>query len=115
MLTIDQIQNATLARVREIDAEFNIYTDGSAQGVTTNGGAGVVITTGDLAKPTIRDKLLVKGAPFRCSFEEESRAMQMVLVWIKNHLNHNNSVAIYTDSRSLCKALLGNNANLDEM
>ena len=74
-----------------------------------------MVTTGEINKPTIIDTLLERGAPLTCSFEEERRAMQMALMWFKKHLTADNSVAVFTDSQSLCMALLGNHSSLDTM
>ena len=71
--------------------------------------------TGEIDKPTIIDTLLERGAPLTCSFEEERRAMQMALMWVEKHLTADNSVAVFTDSQSLCMALLGNHSSLDTM
>ena len=74
-----------------------------------------MVTTGEIDKPTIIDTLLERGAPLTCSFEEERRAMQMALKWVEKHLTADNSVAVFTDSQSLCMALLGNHSSLDTM
>ena len=47
------IQKAALCRARIINADYNIYTDGSASAGTTDGGADVVITTADPDSPVI--------------------------------------------------------------
>ena len=109
------IQRAALRRTRELGAQYNIFTDGSAREGIADGGAGLVVTTGEIDKPTIIDTLLERGAPLTCSFEEERRAMQMALKWVEKHLTADNSVAVFTDSQSLCMALLGNHSSLDTM
>jgi hypothetical protein len=55
---VSLIQDAALRRTQELNAQCNIYSDGSASAGTADGGAGVVITTGDIANPTIVDNLL---------------------------------------------------------
>jgi ribonuclease HI len=109
------IQEAALHRAREINAQFNIYTDGSASAGTTDGGAGVVITRGDPANPTIVTRLQERGATYTCSFEEEKRAMQMAMEWMAAHLDATNSAAIFTDSQSLCMALVSTSPGLDDL
>ena len=109
------IRSAALLRARELNAQYNIYTDGSATAGVLKGGAGVVITTGDPANPTISDKLLKKGADITCSFDEELRAMEMTVDWVNKHLDATNSVAVYTDSQSLCMALIGNGVSLEPL
>ena len=39
--------------------------------------------------------------------------MQMAVHWINQHLDQSTSVAIFTDSQSLCMALLGSSPDLD--
>ena len=110
-----KIRAAALRRTQELNAQFNIYTDGSASAGVLKGGAGVVITTGDPTNPTISDKLQQKGSGITCSFDEELRAMQMTLDWVDEHLDISNTVAVYTDSQSLCMALVGDGVGLDPM
>ena len=38
--------------------------------------------------------------------------MQMAVHWINQHLDQSTSVAIFTDSQSLCMALLGSSPDL---
>ena len=56
--------------------------------------------------------MMDRGAALTCSFEEERRAMQMAVHWINQHLDQSTSVAIFTDSQSLCMALLGSSPDL---
>ena len=113
--SVATIQSAALRRTRELNAQYNIYTDGSASAGTTNGGAGVVITTGDPAAPNVVTTLQDRGAALTCSYEEERRAMQLAVDWINQHLDQSTSVAIFTDSQSLCMALLGSSPDLDSL
>ena len=110
-----KIRTAALRRAQELNAQFNIYTDGSASAGILKGGAVVVITTGDPTNPTIMDKLQQKGSGITCSFDEELRAMKMTLDWVDDHLDISNTVAVYTDSQSLCMALVGDGVVLDPM
>ena len=107
------IQGAALRRARELNADYNIFTDGSASAGTTDGGAGVVVTRGDPDSPLIVQKIMVKGAAITSSFDEEDRAMQRALGWIEENLDQQHSVAIFTDSQSLCVALAGDSPSLD--
>ena len=113
--SVATIQSAALRRTRELNAQYNIYTDGSASAGTTNGGAGVVITTGDPAAPDVVATLQDRGAPLTCSYEEERRAMQLAVDWIDQHLDQSTSANIFTDSQSLCMALLGSSPDLDTL
>ena len=113
--SIDTILKSALRRISEIGARFNIYSDGSAREGTKNGGAGVVITTGDPSRPTIVETIKILGAPLTCSFEEERRAIQRAVEWIEEHLSNSDSAAIFTDSQSICTALLGTSPALDDL
>ena len=53
----------------EINAEITICTDGSATAGTHHGGAGAVITTGDLESPTSVAEIKLKGALHTSSYE----------------------------------------------
>ena len=94
-------------RIREIAAEYVIYSDGSAAEGTLEGGAGVVVTFGEPDDPTVVDTLMKRGSAITCSFSEEATALEMSLDWIKEHCVAETKVAICTDSQSLCEALLG--------
>jgi ribonuclease HI len=111
----EKIQKAALSRAHAINAEYNIYTDGSASAGMIKGGAGAVVTTGDQLNPVVVTKLLKRGAPLTSSYDEELRAMQMSLDWIDQHLDASKSVAIFTDSQSLCMALVGDGVALDHI
>jgi ribonuclease HI len=107
------IRTAALRRARDINADYNIYTDGSASAGTTDGGAGVVVTRGDPGSPIILQRIMERGAAITSSFDEEYRAMLRALDWIEEHLDCTHSVAIFSDSQSLCMALVGDIPSLD--
>ena len=107
------IQQAALSRARAINAKFNIYSDGSASAGLRMGGAGAVVTTGDPSNPVVVANLQKRGALYTSSYDEELRAMQMSLDWIDLHLSESDHVAIFTDSQSLCMALVGGGDALD--
>ncbi len=65
------------SRAREVGTAITIYTDGSAEKGTRQGGAGAVVTTGDPDSPTVLHTLLVKGADLMYSYDEEYRALNM--------------------------------------
>ena len=52
------IQQAALRRTRELGAQYNIFTDGSAREGVADGGAGLVVTTGEMDNPSIVETLL---------------------------------------------------------
>ena len=66
------IKQAALRRTRELGAQYNIFTDGSAKEGMADAGAGLVVTNGEIDNPTIVYTLLERGAlqPKRrdCSF-----------------------------------------------
>ena len=100
----EDITSAALSRARDLNSVYNIYTDGSASAGTSNGGAAAVITVGDPAKPTVVQTIQARGAKLTCSFAEEHQAMHMAADWLIEN-NISTSVAIFTDSQSLCIAL----------
>ena len=65
-----------------MNAEFVVYSDGSASAGTKNGGAGVTITRGVAENPTVIKELRVKGAQLTCSYEEELRAGTAAIEWL---------------------------------
>jgi ribonuclease HI len=102
-------------RIRELAADYTIYSDGSASAGVRDGGAGVVITVGDPENPTVVDTLMKKGSVITCSFNEEATAMDVALDWIEEHCVESTRVAICTDSQSLCEALLGFGQEIAEL
>ena len=104
---------AALARIRAINAEAIIYTDGSAAGGTLDGGAAAVITSGDPSHPLVSETMKKRGAIYTASYDEEVLAMEMAVEWLS--INKPASGLIVTDSQSLCEALLGLDPNLDPL
>ena len=111
----EDIRQAARRRFAEIGAEINIFTDGSALGGTTEGGAAVVITRGSLDQPEVVTTISAKGASYTCSYEEEKQAMTMTVKWIGDNASGGEVVAIFTDSQSLCSALLHSPPGLDTL
>ena len=103
----DTILEMAVARVLELNCDVNIYTDGSAEGGTTEGGAAIVVTTGDPAHPIVTETIHIRGATITCSFEEECRAMWRAIDWLVTNAPGIQSAAVFTDSQSLCVALEG--------
>ena len=103
------------ARIRELDAEYVIYSDGSADAGVKDGGAGAVVTFGDPEKPTVIDTLTKKGSALTSSYSEEHAAMHLALDWIEEHCKQGTRVAIATDSQSLCEALLGHGHEIKDL
>ncbi len=93
-----------LQTIRLLDGQLTVYTDGSALAGTKDGGAGVIMTHGDPADPTILHQSHLRGATFTSLFAEEAAAMQLALEWATT--NHPEcSLRICTDSQSLLKAI----------
>ncbi len=87
-----------------MNARFILYTDGSATARTLNGGAGMVVTEGDLANPSTLLTKQQRGAVFTSSYDEE----KAVLEWL---LPSHAATAICTDSQSLLKAIRSGSAD----
>ncbi len=90
--------------IRLLAGRLTVYTDGSVTAGTKDGGAGVIVTCGHTADPTILHLSHLRGAAFTSPFAAEAAAMQVALEWAAaNHSEH--SLAICTDSQSLLKAI----------
>ncbi len=86
-----------LQTIRPLHGQLTVYTDGSATAGTKHGGAGVIVTCGDLADPTTLHRSHLRGAAFISSFAEEAAAMQLTWEWTTaSHPGH--SLTICTDS-----------------
>ena len=112
---VDTIRIAAEKRAIEIGADFNVYTDGSASGGLIDGGAGVVVTRGNPTSPRVVKTIRRRGAHLTCSYEEEKRALEEAVHWLQTGVPQNSSVAVFTDSQSLCIALLGKSTGLDPL
>ena len=106
-----QAQDAAYTRLRDLNADYVLYSDGSADGGVENGGAGVVVTFGDPTSPT----LTKKGSNLTSSYGEEFTAMEMALDWVEEHCSDTTMVVIATDSQSLCQALTGFGQEIREL
>jgi ribonuclease HI len=106
------MRNATITRIRDLNSDVVIYTDGSASSGTTDGGAGVVVTSGDPADPQFIETITVKGATRTSSYEEEVSAMNAALEFIGDNFL-DGQVTICTDCLSLCQALRSLNEDVD--
>ena len=101
----DKIIHAAMDQIKSFNPTITIYTDGSASAGTTDGGAGIVCTTGDPSAPVITSTITVKGAKFTSSFGEEVTAMEHATLYILKHCTKHDIVVIATDSQSLCSSL----------
>ncbi len=67
--------------IRLLNGQLTVYTDGSASAETKDGGAGLIVTRGNPAGPTILHHRHLRGTGFTSSFAEEAAAMQLELEW----------------------------------
>ena len=101
----DELRRRTEIRIAEIDADVEIYTDGSTDGKQRNGGAGVFIQ--DKLGTVLLEK--AKPAGSLCSsYDGESVACLEALQWIEKNGVDGSTYAIFTDSLSLVSALKSN-------
>ena len=89
--------------VESLDAEVNIYTDGSCKGGTSDGGAAAVVTTESFDEPQCVEVIKAKGDVHTSSYNEERRALNLGIGWLEDspHVSH---CAFLTDSLSLLQA-----------
>ena len=106
---------ASINRIRQLNADTVVYTDGSADAGCLNGGGAAVVTQGDPSHPITTHAIRVKGAAHTSSYEEEEAAMKAAIDWIATNSRSDESVAICTDSKSLCMALAGSNSDVDHL
>ena len=103
--TLQKLAELTEMKIAEIDADVELYTDGSTSGEQQNGGAGV------FAQDKLGNVLLEvwKAAGKLCSsYDGECVAMRTALEWIEEDDRGDIKYAIFTDSLSLTSALKSN-------
>ena len=97
-----QCSHTTIASYQ---ADYVIYTDGSASRGTSNGGAAAVVTRGSPLQPEM--VTTIKKRVFTSSYEEEAVAMESALSWTSTSGNHPPiSILFGTECKSLCEALI---------
>ena len=74
-----------------------------------------MVTRGNPTSPRVVKTIRRRGARFTCSYEEEKRALEEAVHWLQTDVPQNYSVAVFTDSQSLCAALLGKSTGLDPL
>ena len=100
-------RQCSLSTIASYQADYVIYTDGSASGGTRNGGAAAVVTRGSPLQPDVITTIKTKGQTFTSSCEEEAATMESALSWTLTNANHHSiTILFYTDSKSLCEALI---------
>ena len=100
-------RQCSLSTIASYQADYVIYTDGSASGGTRNGGAAAVVTRGSPLQPDVITTIKTKGQTFTSSYEEEAATMESALSWTLTNANHHSITILFcTDSKSLCEALI---------
>ena len=100
------LRESTLEEIRREEADYILYSDGSAVGGTLDGGSAVVITKGHPEDPEVLEIRRTKGSPITCSTEEETAAMESAKNWIQEKAQPGTKILICTDSNALCQALV---------
>ena len=100
-------RQCSLSTIASYQADYAIYTDGSASRATRSGGAAAVVTRGSPLQPDVVTTIKTKGLTFTSSYEEEAAAMESALSWTLTNANHHSITRLFcTYSKSLCEALI---------
>ena len=110
---VDTIKIAAETRAIEIGADFNVYTTSSEFGGLLDGGAGIVVTRENPSSCEVVKTIRRKGAHLTCFYEKkkEGPGGSGVLTGVRQ----NSSMAVFTDSQSLCADLIGKSTGLDPL
>ena len=84
---IDLERQCSLTLPASYQANYTIYTDGSAKGWTRNEGAAAVVTRGSPIQPEVVNTIKIKGRTFTNSYEEEAVATESALTWTSTNAN----------------------------
>ena len=96
-------RQCSLSTIASYQADYAIYTDGSASRATRSGGAAAVVTRGSPLQPDVVTTIKTKGKTFTSSYEEEAAAMESALSWTLTNANHHSITILFcTDIKSLC-------------
>ena len=97
----------SLSPIASYQADYVIYTNGSASRGTKNGGAAAVVTRGFPLQPDVDTTIKTTGQTLTSSYEEEAATMESALSWTLTNANHHSiTILCCTDSKSLCEALI---------
>ena len=100
-------RQCSLSTIVSYQADYVVYTNGSASGGTRNRGTAAVVTRGFPLQPDVVTIIKTKGRTFTSSYEEEAAAMESALSWTRTNANHHSFTVLFcTDSKSLCEALI---------
>ena len=89
------------------EADYTIYTDGSAQGGISNGGSAAVITTGAASNPCRIHSSSCKGCRWTCSYDTEVAALILATELILRYAADSSVCVICSDSQSALIAIEG--------
>ena len=100
--TLEELARQTEMKIGEVNADIEIFTDGSTSGNQQQGGAGVFAQ--DHNGNTLYEDFRAAGT-ICSSYDGECVAMSMALEWIQQRNEPGMRYVIYTDSRSLVSSL----------
>ena len=101
-------RQCSLSTIASYQADYVIYTNGSASGGTKNSGAAAVVTRGFPLQPDVVTTIKTKGQTFTCSYEEEAAAMESALSWTLTNANHHLITVLFSQTVSPCVKLSSN-------
>ena len=84
-LTPDQLRLLAIKCIDSYKPTKVIYTDGSADAGTKEGGSAAIVTSGNADLPVQMDKILLRGAAYTSSFEEELWAPISAVEWCQEY------------------------------
>ena len=105
-----------MARIFMLQFKCTICIDGSASASTKNGGAAAVIVTCYPIQPIIIDTFRINGRlyTYTSSYEEEIDFLQYALLSTSTNVNNvTSAIFIWSNSQSLCKALISSNSPIN--
>ena len=106
-------QQNSLATITSYQADYVIHTDGFASRGTRNGGAAAIVTRGSPLQPKVVTIIKTRGKPFTSSYEVEAATMKSALPWTSTNASHpSTSILFFTDSKSLCEALISSHPRI---
>ena len=104
--TLSELGLESDRKIGEVDADVELFTDGSTSGDQQKGGAGVFVQ--DKSGNILHEEYKAAGA-ICSSYDGECVAMLMALEWIERKKEPETKYAIFTDSKSLVNSLEARN------
>ena len=100
-------RQCSLTIIASYQADYVIYTDGSASRGTRNGGAAAVVTRGLPLQLDVITTIKTNARTSASSYEEETAAMESALTWTLTNASYPSiSILFCIDRKSLCEALI---------